>query len=140
MARERHLVAVGRCSMRNARARCCGGAADAERGSASVLMLAVVAALVVVAVTVAVLAGTSAARTRAQSAADMAVLAAATAAMYATAVPCEAAGETARRNGAELASCAGEGDGVYAVLVRVAAPAGRTASASARAGPISAAP
>ena len=103
-------------------------------------MLAVSAALVVVALAVAVLAGTSAARTRAQSAADVAVLAAATAAMYAAAEPCELAAETARRNGAELDSCAGEGAGVYAVSVRVSAPAGRTASASARAGPVSAAP
>ena len=112
----------------------------AERGSASVLMLAVVAALLVGALAVAMLAGTSAARNRAQSAADVAALAASTASMYAAADPCETARETARRNDAELTSCTDEGAGVYTVSVGVPAPAGRIASASARAGPASAAP
>lgn len=116
----------------------CGGAAD--QGSASVLMLAVVAALAVVALAVAMLAGTSAARTRAQAAADLAALSAGTAAMFAAAVPCEIADETARRNGAVLVSCADEGAGVFVVSVRVPAPAGRVAGATARAGPASAAP
>ena len=145
MARDLDLFSVlltWRCSVRRTLTRPwrIDTTDDPERGSASILMLAVSAGLVVVALAVAVLAGTSAARTRAQSAADLAVLAAATAAMYASAVPCDLAAETARRNGAELGSCTGEGAGVYLVSVRVSAPAGRTAAASARAGPVSAAP
>ena len=103
-------------------------------------MLAVVAVLVVAALAVALLAGASAARARAQAAADLAALGAGTTAMYATAVPCEAAGEIARRNGGVLASCVDEGGGVFVVSVRVEAPGGRTAWASARAGPASAGP
>lgn len=119
------------------RARSCRGG---DAGSVSILMLAVLAALVVGALAVAVLARSSTARTQAQSAADLAALAAATAAMYATAVPCEIAHETARRNGAELVSCVEEGRGVYTVSVQVPAPVGRTAIAPARAGPASASP
>lgn len=103
------------------------------------LMLALVAMLMVGALAVAMLAGSAAARTKAQVAADLAALGAATAAMYATVVPCEAAHATAQRNGAELLSCLDEGAGVFIVSVRVNAPAGQHADAPARAGPASAA-
>ncbi|SDB94842.1 helicase/secretion neighborhood TadE-like protein [Sanguibacter gelidistatuariae] len=103
-------------------------------------MLAIIATLVTGAVAVAVLAGSSAARTRAQSAADLAVLGAATSAMYGDAPPCETARETALRNGAVQVSCEDEGAGVFTISVQAPAPAGRTARATARAGPASAAP
>ena len=104
------------------------------------VMLGVVATVVVAALAVAMLAGTSAARARAQTAADLAALGAGTAAMYAAAAPCETAGEITRRNGAVLISCVDEGAGVFVVSARVEAPAGRAAWASARAGPASAGP
>ena len=103
-------------------------------------MLAIVAALVVGAFGVAMLAGASAARARAQTAADLAALGAATAAMYASAEPCQTAREVAQRNGAVLISCVDERAGVFAVTAEVPAPGGRTAQAPARAGPASAAP
>lgn len=99
-------------------------------------MLSIIAVLVVGAVAVAVLAGSSVARTRAQAAADLAALSAATAAMYGSDAPCETAWETARRNGAEQTSCDAEA-GVFTVSVQVPAPAGGTARATARAGPAS---
>jgi hypothetical protein len=52
--------------------------------------------------------------------------------------PCVVAAEVARRNGARLAGCGDEGAGVLSVEARRSAAWG-TASARARAGPLSAA-
>lgn len=116
-----------------------GRAAVREEGSASVLVLGIVAVLLVCAVTVAALAGASAARGTSEAAADLAALGAATAARDGTGDPCAVAQEVARRNGAASTTCSGEGAGVFTVQVQVSAPLGGTARAVARAGPASAA-
>lgn len=76
-----------------------------ERGSATVLILAVLAALLVAAMTVGVLAQGQVAAVRAQTAADAAALAAAPATFRGD-DPARLAREYANANGAELVDCA----------------------------------
>jgi len=99
--------------------------------------------LSVVSVAVVLLAVAQAARHRADSAADLAALAAAQALVDGTEVPCEAAGGNAAVNGAQLASCVIDGE-VVTVSVSIDVRLGRfglgEATATARAGPVDLAP
>jgi len=110
-----------------------------DRGSGTVLVLAIVVVAAVLAATLAGLGQVVAARARAQSAADMAVLATAShlRAGASTAESCALGEETAHRNGASLTACTDEGSGIVHVAVTVATTFGTT-TASARAGPSSA--
>jgi secretion/DNA translocation related TadE-like protein len=113
------------------------GGRTSERGSASVLVLTVFAALAVGTVLLAVVAGAVVAQRRAAAAADLAALAGA-AALQRGADGCAAAAGVSRRNGAELLACRASGD-VVQVTVGAELPVrfGRrlTVSAQARAGP-----
>ena len=102
-------------------------------------MLGVVVVALVLATTVASLGQVVAGRARAQTAADLAALAAATRlrATADVAGSCDLADQVATRNGAGLTGCGHEGAGVVQVTVGVRTPFGTTA-ASARAGPSSA--
>lgn len=110
-----------------------------ERGSGSVLVLGLVAAVVVGVLLLAVLGGAVAARHRAQTAADLAALAAAEVSLgRRSGEPCTAARAVAVANGGRLVRCEAHEDGSVLVTVTVA-PAGPvarlgTAKASARAG------
>ncbi|WP_426242841.1 Rv3654c family TadE-like protein [Nocardioides sp. LHG3406-4] len=108
-----------------------------ERGSASVLVVTVAGVLVLVALALSAVAGMIGAHRRAQSAADLAALAAADA-LSRGGDGCVVAGAVAQANGAALASCRVEGADVW-VEVRVRGPdwrgAGRDHVARARAGP-----
>ncbi|WP_370520715.1 Rv3654c family TadE-like protein [Sanguibacter sp. HDW7] len=118
------------------------GAAHDDAGSASVLVLAVLAVAVVLAGTLALAASARALGAATSSAADLAALAGAqaAAATWRGDAPCAVATEAARRNGAELVTCDVDALGVVEVGVR-RAPTGALArltgprSATARAGP-----
>ncbi|WP_264029431.1 Rv3654c family TadE-like protein [Cellulosimicrobium sp. SH8] len=118
-------------------------ASDEERGAGTVLVLGIVAAVLVLALGLAALAHAQAARGAAQTGADLAALAAATAARDGW-DPCGRAREVAARNAAAVTTCAEQGGGV--VRVDVASTAGVTvlgvalggATAAARAGPATA--
>lgn len=103
-------------------------------------MLALVAVLVVLAGTLATLSGVLVARAKAQGAADLAALSAATVAQRQAfgadlaADPCVVADEVAARNGALVTSCRPERGAVVAVHVAVPTSVG-AATAVARAGP-----
>ena len=105
-----------------------------ERGSASIVAVAVLAVAVLVSVAVAAFAGVVTDRAAARSAADLSALAGAYDARRELGspreYPCEAARRTALANSATLISCDAYGDG--SVQVKVAS--GR-ATAQARAGP-----
>ncbi|MBD5785327.1 histidine kinase [Cellulosimicrobium terreum] len=111
-----------------------------ERGSGTVLVLAVVAALLVCLLALAALAQAQRARGSAQAGADLAALAAATALRDGW-DPCARAGEVAVRNDVTVTACAPVGDG--SVRVDVASTSGvdvlgvrlGSTHASARAGP-----
>ena len=107
-------------------------AADGERGSGSVLALAVTGCAVVLLGFLAVLAGGLVARSAAQSAADLSAIAGAQelSRVATGGEPCARAGEVARENGATLQRCDVIGDHVR-VETRV-----RGARASSRAGPV----
>ena len=109
-----------------------------DRGSGTVLLLALVAVLLVVAALLGLLASAQLARGRAQTAADLGALAGA-AHLLAGRVgdPCAVAGQAVRRNGGTLAACTDDGRGVLTVRVVVQTATG-PASAWARAGPASA--
>lgn len=115
-------------------------APDAERGAGTVLVLGVVAAVLVLALGLAALAHAQAARGAAQTGADLAVLAAATAARDGW-DPCGRAREVAARNAVSVTACTEQDGGV--VRVDVASTTGVAvlgvalgrASAAARAGP-----
>lgn len=109
-----------------------------ERGSATVLVLGLVAVLALVAAVGTALAGVGVARHRAASAADLAALAAASRAVEGGLAACDAARTTARASGAVLARCAL--DGRTAEVVAVVQPPGPLgalgqAQSRARAGP-----
>jgi secretion/DNA translocation related TadE-like protein len=106
------------------------------RGSATVLAVVLVAVLATAAVLVACVGGVVADQRRLESAADLAALAAAGAAQAGES-PCFAAGTSARRNGARLASCAVDGEVVTVRVVRSRVVLGRAIqlSSRARAGP-----
>jgi secretion/DNA translocation related TadE-like protein len=111
-------------------------AASRERGSGTVLLLAVVGVLAVVAAAIGLLAAAQGARGRAQTAADLAALAAASAWRDGWGDPCGVAAVAVRRNGARLTDCEALPGGVVEVAVSVGSPAG-AATAHARAGPSS---
>jgi secretion/DNA translocation related TadE-like protein len=105
----------------------------AERGSATIYVLAMVLLLMAVALGVAGFAGLATAKHRALAAADLAALAAAT-----SAAGCDLAVTTAARNGGRLVGCVREGSEVSVTVEVVGrAPFGlrSTMQARARAGP-----
>lgn len=105
-----------------------------DRGSASVLVLGLLAVVAVLAGALGALAGAQAARWRAQTAADLGAIAGAQAARRAVEDACAVAGLVVGRNGADLATCGVRAGGV--VEVRATVPFGPgEASATARAGP-----
>ena len=109
-----------------------------DRGSATVLVLALAALLVLVALLLSALGAVAVTRHRAASTADLAALAAADVALQGPAVACAAAARAAARGRAELATCRVDGDVVEVVVVqRPGGPLGRlgAARAIARAGP-----
>lgn len=109
-----------------------------DRGSGTVLLLALVAVALVVAALLGLLASAQLARGRAQTAADLGALAGASGMLAGRpGDPCAAVGEVVRRNGGTLGSCADEGAGVLTVRV-VVVSATASATAWARAGPASA--
>jgi len=110
-----------------------------ERGSGTVLVVALIVVALVLAMTLAGLGQVAGARARAQTAADLAALAAATRLRSTIDVSagCDMADQVATRNRADLATCVHEGMGVVGVTVTVGTPFGPT-TASARAGPASA--
>ncbi|WP_159623376.1 Rv3654c family TadE-like protein [Ruania rhizosphaerae] len=111
-----------------------------DRGSATVLVLAVVATGLVALVLLGGLVHASLARGTAQAAADLAAIAAARDATRGAPDPCRIAAEVAERNGSDLTSCV-VADGAL-VDVRVDVPAeplpgwSQAAAAEARAGPV----
>jgi hypothetical protein len=141
------------------RCREAGRIGNDDRGSGTVLALAVIAVILVMTTAIGLLAGAQAARGQAQAAADLAALAGASRlARAAIAEPggggyapdaaggrrgtsvstaCAIAAEASRRNGAQLIACVGEPGGVLRVTTSRRAAAG-VATARARAGPRSA--
>lgn len=112
----------------------------ADRGSATVLLLAVVVVALVLALAVVALSRAATARGTAQGAADLAAIAGAEAALLGSGDPCGRATQVARVNGGAVTRCAVAAGGFVEVEVAVAVepwPRWRTtASASARAGPV----
>ncbi|UFU03406.1 flp pilus-assembly TadE/G-like family protein [Ruania suaedae] len=111
-----------------------------DRGSATVLVLAILAAGLVLMVLLGALVHASVARGTAQAAADLAAIAAAGEAASGGPDPCALAERVAERNGGQLSSCA-VGDGALTdVEVRVPATPlpgwDQVAVAAARAGPV----
>ncbi|MDR0945414.1 MAG: hypothetical protein LBM66_04545 [Bifidobacteriaceae bacterium] len=123
------------------RARAVRERAHRERGSGTVLMVGLVAALMVVALATALLAAALAAAGRARAAADLGALAGAQALIdgLGPAAACAAAAGVAAENGATLTDCSPGREGRLAVRVQAPAPLGRlgarTACAGAEAGP-----
>jgi secretion/DNA translocation related TadE-like protein len=113
---------------------------NSDRGSASLWLLGVALALVLLAGTVTVAGGLLVARHRAQNAADLGALAGARRAFEGQTAACSAADRFAAATGASVLSC--QVDGLDVILtVRVNGPKGwGSAEASARAGPVRAAP
>jgi secretion/DNA translocation related TadE-like protein len=114
-----------------------------ERGSATVLVVALAAVLLVVAAGIALVGAATVARHRAESAADLAALSAAAHALEGDVAACRWAATAARRSGGELVACRLD-DAVADVVVRarLATPAARfgAATSRARAGPDGGAP
>ena len=111
----------------------------ADRGSATVWAAAAVAAVLVIAVAGMHLGGVLLARHRAESAADLAALAAAGRSAAGPQVACARARELAERMSAEVVSCRLEGwDVLVETQVRPAGPLAGfgSATARARAGPV----
>lgn len=99
---------------------------EPERGSGSVLAVALIAAIMMLAVVVAAVGHVAWAHHRARTAADLAALAAADVARgLASGEPCAAARRVAEANGAQLKGCCppSERGEVYDVRVEVALPA-----------------
>lgn len=109
-----------------------GPSAEGERGSATVLVLGVVAVVLCLTVALAGLARAANLRGAAQAAADLAALAGAQS-LVAGGDPCAVAAEVARANGAELESCRPLPGAHVEVSTRKA-----EARARARAGPVEA--
>ncbi len=113
---------------------------SAERGSASVWVLALAGVLALVGLAGALVAAAVTARHRATAAADLAALAAAGSAVEGHADPCAAAAAVAEANGASLRSCTVDPAAVADVAVGVPVELGplgeREATARARAGPV----
>jgi secretion/DNA translocation related TadE-like protein len=116
-----------------------GRAGAPDRGSATVLVLAVGLLTVLVALAFAAVGSAIVARHRAQTAADLGALAGAARALDGTDAACARAAEIVGRNRAVLTAC--ELDGLDVIVTAEATPAGLaavfgTAHASARAGPV----
>jgi len=106
-----------------------------EEGGASVLVLAIVGALAAVLVATLVVGGVHVGQRRAATAADLAALAAADAAVGRVGgAPCEIGAQVAAANGANLDQCVADGVRVL-VGVGVALPGGLRVTSRARAGP-----
>ncbi|GAA1733806.1 Rv3654c family TadE-like protein [Brachybacterium phenoliresistens] len=105
-----------------------------DRGSAPAAVIAWVGMAVTMLGALSLLGLGAAAQARADTAADLAALAGADALAAGSGDPCPIAGEVARRNGAQLASCAVAGRDVI-VTVAVDAGALPPVSGRARAGP-----
>jgi secretion/DNA translocation related TadE-like protein len=106
----------------------------AERGSASVLALGIVAALTCLTVGAITIAGATAAKQRAAGAADLAALAAADVASGAVpGSPCSEAERVVRANGASLGAC--DVDGTVATVTASLSYLGFVVDVEARAGP-----
>ncbi|WP_435771285.1 Rv3654c family TadE-like protein [Nocardioides sp. SYSU DS0651] len=88
-----------------------------ERGAATVLVVALAGVLLLVGAAAGVVAAIMVAHRQAQSAADLAALAGATALSDRTGDPCAAAGDVAAANGASLDSCAVDGEDVLVSVV-----------------------
>ena len=115
-----------------------GGPPCGDRGSASVWVLAVGLVVIVVAQAFAMIGSATVAQHRAQTAADLAALAAAMTVLDGEAAACARAAEVSTRNGASLVACHLDGFDVI-VTVEVAAaglPLAGAARRSARAGPV----
>ncbi len=114
------------------------GADEDERGSAAVFGIAALGLLTAFAMTCAGIAGILVTHRRAQAAADLGSLAAATAIQRGR-PPCAAASEVTRRNGGRLVGCSVRRE-VVTVLVESSTPPllglVRHTRASARAGPV----
>jgi secretion/DNA translocation related TadE-like protein len=113
---------------------------NAERGSATVWVVALAGVLALVGAAVVLVGAAAVTRHRAAAAADLAALAGAQRAVLGDPDPCDAARRIAEANGAELAACeAGQG-GVVAVSTVVPLRLGRLgvheAHGRARAGPV----
>lgn len=113
-------------------------------GSGTVLVIGLVAVVALLALSLGTVAVGYQARSRAQTAADLAALAGANALdvprgvevaedARLTTAPCARAGEAAHRNGARVVACRAAVRGVLSVTVRLAHPSG--VRAQARAGP-----
>jgi secretion/DNA translocation related TadE-like protein len=112
-----------------------GWGSTGEEGGASVLVLAIVGALVAVLVATLVVGGVHVGQRRAATAADLAALAAADAAVGRRGGnPCEIGAQVAAANGADLGQCVVDGARVL-VGVGVVLPGGLRATSRARAGP-----
>jgi len=111
-----------------------------DRGSATVWVLALSGILGVLGAAVVLVGAAAVARHRANTAADLAALAAAGRAALGEPGACTLAAEVARANAAGLDSCAVDGSAVVEVRVSVPVRLGRlgvrSASARARAGPV----
>jgi secretion/DNA translocation related TadE-like protein len=105
-----------------------------ERGSGSVMAVSLVAAILFAASALGAVAGAAQARWRAQTAADLAALAAAQALIdgFDQAAACSVAGDVARANGASLEDCAPQAAGRVAVTCQTP-PVGLPGMARARA-------
>lgn len=115
-----------------------------DRGSATIWVLTLSGVLAVLAAAVVLVGAAAVARHRAETAADLAALAAAGRAVLGEPGACERAAEVARANAARLVSCSVDGSAVAQVRVCVPVQLGRlgvhAASAVARAGPVAAEP
>ena len=111
-----------------------------DRGSATVWVLALSGVLAVLATAVVLVGGATVARHRANTAADLAALAAAGRAVLDQPGACELAAEVAGANAATLDSCSVDASSVVEVRVKVPVRLGRlgvwSAEARARAGPV----
>lgn len=106
-----------------------------ERGSGTVLVLALVAVVVVLALGVTALVGAVATRAAAQSAADLSALAAAAAVQRGEPDPCTRARQVVERNGSRLVGCSCAADLSCTVETARSTRTGQVARAAARAGP-----
>lgn len=115
-------------------------AVQPERGSATVLLLAVMAVALTIALCAVALARAAHARGHAQTAADLAAIAAADAAQQPGGAPCLLAAAVARADGAQLTACAVQPGGYVEVSTAVAVSPllgwSAVATAQARAGPV----
>ena len=90
-----------------------------QSGSGTVLVLGVLAVIVVLAVALAALGAAHQARVQAQTAADLAAIAAATA-LRDGYPACDVAGQVVARNGGQLLTCTTENSGIVRVTTAVA--------------------